>query len=65
MKVTHILVRTSDVDGINPSIIHFYSVEEVKKYISTFPDVLTEKMASFYKVEEIKPTRKVVIDVSL
>jgi hypothetical protein len=64
-KVTHILVDSFiDNDG-RRSVIHFNSVEAVKNYIASNPDILKDTVSTFYKVDEIKPTRTVTIDVSL
>ena len=62
MTTTHILVRSIDD---TPSIIYFSSAADVKKWSEEWPEVLSEPTAKSYTVDEIKPTRKVIIDVSL
>lgn len=53
------------IETFKHNVIHFYKVEEVKAYIEAHPEILDNKGACFYKVDEIKPTRTVTIDVSL
>lgn len=65
-QVTHIIV-SGDVNENTQqrSVLHFYNVNEVKSYIERNPNILDDSNAAFYKVDEIKPTRTVTIDVSL
>lgn len=66
MKPLVILVHPCQSDkNLLREVTHFYSIPEVKSYIELHPEVLEEQGATFYKVEEIKPTRTVTIDVSL
>lgn len=65
-EVTHILVfPVENKDTGVRNVIHFYGVEQLKNYIAGNPDILKVGSVSFYKVDEIKPTRTVTIDVSL
>lgn len=58
-------IETTMVEITKNEATHFYSVAEVKSYIEKYPEVLQSTEYTFYKVDEIRPTRTVTIDVSL
>lgn len=58
-------IESETIENFKQEVTHFYTANEVKGYIEKYPAILDNKDARFYKVDEIKPTRSVVIDVSL
>lgn len=64
-SVNNSKIESETIENFKHEIIHFYTINEVKSYIERNPEILNNNDASFYKVDEIKPTRTVTVDVSL